>query len=229
MWLLDFLVSVYQSVLDWFSDRYWYMRNLVLAVPAYVQSLINLIKYYYGLALQGIDNLIKGFYYTYIAPIIDGLRNELATAFIQLGELYAQVIAIRDNILSIAKALIDNALQWLKDRYDTWIGFIQAKLEDVRQNFIPYALGILLALFPFIGWIQQAAKLINPDNIAKLYAEFQALKNNLTVFISNPLGFILGLIEQVFLDFVKFAIGYALGSVNTNLPPKPNWNNYKRQ
>jgi murein DD-endopeptidase MepM/ murein hydrolase activator NlpD len=48
-------------------------------------------------------------------------------------------------------------------------------------------------------------------------------RSNLVTFLRDPLGFILTLIFDHLLIMLEWALAYAIGTVNEDLPPRPDW------
>lgn len=223
MWLLDFLLTAYRAVLDWFSEKYWYYVGLVKAIPATIAAIGNNILYYYNQAKAAIGTLINSFYNSTIKPIILSIQDKIAEAYGLAYNAYNKannfLVDLTSKLNALKQVIFDAVHSW----YDSLIENLQNKINKILTQDIPRLIGNINTLLPFQAWLASAASALNIDNIKKAINDFNAIKDNLIVFMSNPLGFILGLFWQYALMFLSYVIGYALGSTQTDLPPIPNW------
>jgi len=63
----------------------------------------------------------------------------------------------------------------------------------------------------------------SPDFLSKIKTLLDTGFNNLSTFISDPVGFAVASIFPIFVDIFCYAIGYGLGTINETLPPIPAW------
>jgi len=109
------------------------------------------------------------------------------------------VIAKINEVRSLAEDWVQGALKTAAK----WL----AELEYRLQKVVKLAVQELRALFiPWLGEIQQL---------------LDYWKGILSLFIANPLGFILGIIQDVFLEWASYLVAYGLGTIKYTLPPMP--------
>lgn len=229
MWLLNFLLQVYNYVIDWFSSNYVRWRNDINGLPQTLLNIGKTIRDYYNLAVQAISPYVTSFYNLYVAPAFSLLEGLINNATILANQAYGYIAGIA-NIISNAIANLRNELiGYFRGIYDSVIAGLHNLVNWIVNTEIPRLSGYINTLLPFQSWISQAANLLDISKLRKLMQNFDKIIDTTLLFVSNPLGFILGLFWQYAIMFLAFVIGYALGAVNEDLPSIPNWNNIARK
>jgi murein DD-endopeptidase MepM/ murein hydrolase activator NlpD len=67
------------------------------------------------------------------------------------------------------------------------------------------------------------ADIFSVDNYNKLKTFLTSFYESMLIFFQDPLGFILSVIWGNFVNYACWAVAYALGSIETQLPPIPSW------
>ncbi|MEW5992944.1 MAG: M23 family metallopeptidase [Candidatus Zixiibacteriota bacterium] len=221
MWLLEWLVARWLSVYDWFGDAYWTYRGRVASLPATLYAIGLQIQSVYTTMLGAIWGRISEFYNAHILPYLRLLDSGIAQVRAGIGDLWnkinAQVIDYYDRLLVWRNRII----AWVKDTYDHIITGLRLIVEHITNQVIPTLLVKLDHLFAFSPWLQSIRELLTPDWLRNFLVAWNKTKQTMTLIADNPAGYILGILEQYLLPFLAYALGYALGSTQYDLPPKP--------
>lgn len=97
----------------------------------------------------------------------------------------------------LVQALTKVTVKWLHELEDKLQKIIKLAVQELRNLFIPW--------------------------LAELQAIIDYWKYFLNLFMANPLGFILGIIQSVFLEWFSFLVAYGMGTLIYSLPPFPNF------
>jgi murein DD-endopeptidase MepM/ murein hydrolase activator NlpD len=157
------------------------------------------------------------------------------------GWITTQVKAIWNGILAAlstaenwAAAVINTAITWTSTQINNAIAWAEAQLIQLDATLTAWATNLVNAarqeaqnlfapLLPLIYSVAQLLALANPVNFSNLVTFSQGVYSSLLTFFDDPVGFILSLIWPQIIEFVSFALAYALGATGTTLPPVPQW------
>jgi len=219
MWLLDFLVDNYYKVTDWFGSNYSYLRNGIANLPTTIGNLYNTVVTYYYNAIAAANTAINNFYYSSIVPLWNNIQYNINNALSIANSAYNNLSGF---IASLPGRFYDWYQQTIANVRSIYDGVI-AGIIGILTNYINPLLAKMNALFPFQTWLSTAASALNVQNLQNLVNEYNALKGTLIAFISNPVGFIIGVIQGDLIKLVSFLIAYGFGTMKYNLPPMPIW------
>ncbi len=229
MWLVDFLISVYKAVYDWFAPTYWVIKQYLNALPDLVANVIKMILRYYDLAVNYVSNAIVAYVNKYVDPVLDDIRVWLVglqTTVTNITNAIGTVTSyVNQRITEIKNAII----AWATAKYDALISDIKELVNDILYTRIPALIANINSLLPFQTWLSNAASQLHINDIVNMLNSWNSTKSTILLFFANPLGFILGLFWQFALTFLAFVIGYAMGTTKYNLPVIPNWNNLTKR
>jgi hypothetical protein len=223
MWLLEWLLNRARTVIDWFGDSYYYARNLIYSIPQTIDNVYKYIVVTYNNLVSYISNSLIYFYNANIKPVFTDLYNLWVQIKSRLENLYNQFIAFVNDILSRLYKLWVDILQYVRDRYDSFIDNLRIKIDYVYSRLIPDIISKIDAILPFRSWLESITPLLSLDTLKNILKHYQTTANMVTTVVSNPLGFILGLLWQEGIKFFSYFLAYSLGTVKYNLPAPPNW------
>jgi murein DD-endopeptidase MepM/ murein hydrolase activator NlpD len=218
-WLWDRAGRVY-NVIDWIYGRIvdaawnaltWAINEGTKAYNRAVTYVIGRVDYVFDVAwdwilwLQGVvDGWVRAarsyaldLYYTALV-VIENAKNYVKS---YASNLVDDVRSLATDLYYAALITIENAKNWV--------------LSEVRMMIAPIFgnTDLLSGLLQFFG-LPSVFDLLN-----MLYS----FQGSLIAFFQNPLGFVYGVIRGTFITFLSYAIGYALGTVQADLPYWPSW------
>ena len=221
--MLNWLLTQAQKVYLWFSDSFWTWTNILINFWSY---LINTIS-------EKLSPL-----WSYVSGILTTVWNWIGQ---KASEIYNTVNGWINNVRSYAAYLSGNLGSWINDQisiirnwFDGLIASVKtqfnAALETARNTF-NYLIQPLIAGLNTVTNSYNVLK-STLENLVTAFNAAQSTNNNRVVdqniatvatFISNPLGFIVGVLWDNFLNLLGYALAYGLGTVNATLPPKPDF------
>jgi murein DD-endopeptidase MepM/ murein hydrolase activator NlpD len=220
---LAWLFQQIDKVLLWFGNGFWSLYTAAASAynwaKDFAQNAYNQAVIYVIIAenyLQTVISAAKQYAVNFATDLYHEAINfanwvyDHARTLIQQAQDYA--VSVATGLYNAAVKLINNGLAAL----ETWAkDFIKAAVKVVQDLFSP-----LLALAPVVKSVLQ---LVDPKIIPQLLSLAQAFYSQIVLFFSDPLGFIFGVMWGNFVQFLCFALGYGLGSVDAQLPPIPVW------
>lgn len=147
--------------------------------------------------------------YAWVKPYIESRINTL-TGWIDnfIDATIKPLYALYDTIKSWVLVQIDKAMAW-----------INPLVESVRQSLMQ----LINPFLPLLTPIKTLTEIFSPQNRAIFLDMVGSLYATMKLFVSNPLGFIFGIMWGSFVNFLCFALAYALGTTKYTLPPLPVW------
>lgn len=219
----DWLVKQAQKVYDWFSGSYWSLvdrlKNLYSIVSSKVLSEIGPIK----------------------QAIINWVLSQLATLNTLINQVKGFAKDLFDTVLTKAKAWWQDALEtaynyylkvkaevkgWLDQGISLVKGLIDALEAEVKKN-LAKILADQKPFFDKLNSIYQGTvavlSLLYPGNLSKLAFLISQGFQLIALMVSNPIGFIFGILRSRFVEFFCWVIATALGTEKAELPPAPDF------
>lgn len=225
MWLLDWLSSKWNELNDWFSYSYWNVRNFINSIPGYINALYSSINASYNNAVSQITASIQNFYNRYIAPAVNYLQQQINEHGGIIGYLQSIVNNFIASVNNTITNVFNNVVAWAMGKYDAWIASIAANLNAFIATHLPEILAFLDFKRKYDAWLSDVMTKITGFDLSQLMQHYNNTKGAVTMFASNPLGFILDLLWTQGITFICYLLGYGLGSTIYQLPAKPNWSN----
>jgi hypothetical protein len=220
---LNWLWSLIVQVTAWFGTQFWGLYNGAAnawtwawgqANAAYVNAKNWVIAQGYVLSTDW-NNLIS-WANTQFTNIVNALNTGFANASnwaaTQINLVYTWVVT---QINSVVSGIETWAAGLVKDARADLTGLIQAGKTDLTNLFGP--------LLPLVKNVSNLVALSEPTLFNNIVTFFKGGLSSLITFINDPVEFILSLIWIQFIQFLSYALGYAMGSTQTPLPPVPPW------
>lgn len=220
---LNWLWGLVDQVIAWFGTQFWALYNGAAnawtwawgeANAAYVNAKNWVIAQGYVLSTDWY-NLIS-WANTQFTNIVKALNTGFANAtnwtVTQINLVYAWVVT---QINSMVSGIETWAAGLVKDAKADLTGLIQAGKTDLINLFSP--------LLPLVKNSSNLVALSEPTLFNNIVTFFKGGLSSLVTFVNDPVGFILSLIWAQFIQFLSYAVAYALGTTETPLPPTPPW------
>lgn len=220
---LSWLFGVAGSVYDWFGTEYWTLRNGAAnawnwAVSNAQAALNSAVNYAYAKFQQAEYD-------------ISGLFGWVQSQLNNIGQSLAPVIAsIETTVTNWFDARLQDVWSFAQSVQLQAQGLVNGLRLDITtwvNGLVPGIISTVSSIFEWVNVIRSNIEaLINvftPDNMQKILKVFGEWWNALTLFLDNPVVFILDLIEPVILDFLSFVIAWALGTTENELPKDATW------
>lgn len=220
---LAWLYTQYNKAYDWFGSGYWTLKNAAAnawnwAVDQARAALSASITYAYNLFNSAAANLVL--WVNWLSQKIASVRDGLVEDILALFEWVEYKLSSIDAIIRQA---VENAIS-------ISVGFISGILDDLRsaiQAGINWVVGWVTDTFSWMLSLRD--RLINlvtalPASKLGLLLEFIGKWSNAVItFFTNPLVFILDVIQETFLSFLGYILAWSLGTTKYDLPKSPPW------
>lgn len=222
---LNWLWGSITKVLAWFGSAFWTLYNgasnaLKWAID-FSTSAFNAAKAWVLEKAYAISTDVVNFVNNLSARIVATLNYAGTVATNAYNDALAWVNRQSYAVVSFVNGLIAGTKSWATLQMQSIIVGVtnvlsQAKTE-LHSIFDP-----LLVLKPGASLL---ADLVSPDTYTKLKSILTDMFSTLHTLVSDPLGFLTGMLFPIFAEVFCFAIGYGLGAVESQLPPLPAWGN----
>lgn len=220
---LAWVFSQASKVYDWFGNAYYALKNAAVnawnwAVDRAHEAFLDAIDWAWAQVqatkvhllglLAGLQQLIS--------DVRNGLVEDLTSIldwvewkFMTLGDFASGLI---NQALDGVYALLANVQAWVESRLDQGLEWVRttlfstfAWLLDIRERILD-----LISVF-------------TKDRLQALITFLTSGLGALTAFISNPVTFILDIIQDQILGFLAYVLAWSLGTTNNELPRTPPW------
>lgn len=225
MWVLTWIQQRILLFQDWFSNSYNYWSSYIRGIPNIVQVLVNAIFAYANNAYEKAKDFTQDFYFRYIKPYIDYVAGLINDVRLFGYMIYGSLLALRDIVPKLIQDAYYMTLGAIHAIYDYVIQVIRDNISYVINQLLPSIVSRLNTLLPFQAWLSEAARLLNISAIQQLFIDYSNTKNTLIALVSNPFGFIAGVLWEKLISFLCYLIAYSFGTSKYNLPTIPDWRN----
>lgn len=220
---LSWLFGRIAKVLDWFGIDYYALANgarnawnwaVTLSRNAYndavdwawqkieiARLLMNTAIFIAKFELQLIIYQVKN-------EVINLLNSAIAGVFGAIEVAKAIALALYNTAIAVARELTAK---------------VDAKLTSYIQTLISMVTDLFSPLLVLKDSVSNILAISKGNVFVNLIMLATILYNTLTMFIGNPVGFILGVIQPKFITFFCYVTAYALGTTKYVLPVMPSW------
>jgi murein DD-endopeptidase MepM/ murein hydrolase activator NlpD len=227
MWLLDWLNDRWSKVTAWFGSFFWTAWDRLKNFWGYLNSIKRSA---YDWAVNTLVPKINAALVT-ARSYADGLiSNTRSWVWSRVSSIYT---FIHDRVAEL-RSKINTGVNWAvgkaQDLFDTARGeylSIRADILAAARNLINSRLNPFGWVLNYKSFIEDLAKIFNPDNRKKIIPLLGEWFDTLAAFAGNPFGFMIGLIEPVFVDLLAWTLAYALGAEDAELPSPPSWSDLR--
>ena len=225
MWLLNYLLGISSRVITLFSSYYFrvidaarfafsravdqankalskaksFALDLWRNVRAYARSLVNAAKAVAVILFNSAKSFAVGLFNTVKA---------FATVLFNVAKSFAV------GLFNAAKVFILTNVAALK-------AFLTVLIDAAIRNLF----GLISSWPPLEPFVKRLKVFFSEENLKKLEVSLKEDFDTLHLFVSNPVGFLVAFWRTFMLTFLDFALGYALGTTNRELPPWPSFGN----
>jgi len=221
--ILSFLVDKYNRVFEWFG--WLYDKGRDAALYAYTWAVTEAARFF-TYARQWASALFDQAK-AYVIENVNWLWSKITEYYsFAISYIVNQIAAVRAFFTPIIDALkysilsvISSISGWVVEQIDKVKAFLIPIIEAVEQKII----NLIAPILPLFNPLKQLNDIFTPEGKAKILDFFERLYGFLVLFVSDPIGFILGVIWGNFVSYLCFAIAYAMGTVTHDLPPLPVW------
>ncbi len=222
---LTWLWEGIKNVIAWFGDRFSEFLDTVSNFWTYLSnittSLWNSVVAWVQTASDNIAAWVNG--------LIAGVNQAITDVYTWIG---TAIKNSQDFIAGVINGAIEGVKTWVTGLWTGLSSWFTQAIADVKAWFTGVADGIAAALNGLgdevnkrIPFIDSLMTLLSGGYWDILKNLITGLYNNLSAFAKDPIGFLLGVLWNVFLQFLEYLLGYALGAVDSQLPPLPVWGN----
>lgn len=223
MWIVNYLLRNASRVISVVSTYYnriinsarfalsWAVREANKALgraKAFALSLIASVRSYALSLWQNVRSFAIGLWNDAKSKAISLFNIAKAVASLALSVLRAYLLGQLASLRAFAVRLVDQAKATLRL-------FVDARILD--------RIGGLFDLIPLVRFIKDLRTLLSAENFRRLTdlltRDFQVI----SLIVSNPVGYLVAFWRTFMLTFLNFALGYALGTTNRDLPPWPSF------
>jgi hypothetical protein len=221
--ILLFLTYWAVRVVEWFGQLYDRARGIIIQFDGYLQYAASIaIGQVLGYVTGLVNNITSGVmgwilqYYNIAVSIISSVRDWLLSV----------IYAARDAVYSFAYSVRDYAVYL----YNQAVGYASA-IYGWAESFVNGAVNGVLAYFSnSLYWLYAIRDAIlnilsffSFDKLSKLVDLLGRMFPTLLLFINDPLGFMLDLLQTKFISFLCYVLAHGLGTTVYTLPTKPPW------
>lgn len=220
---LSWLWAQAGKVFYWFGDNFYYLLNFIFSLP--------------GLIVATANNLIQS-----ALANVQGLLNYLYTLVIAAYQLASSVVSgIVDYVnrkIQETLVFIQGLKQSILDVVTGWIAVVRTGINQfvliVRDGLLAIIQGISGELRNWVtfsfGWIinlrdriLSLLSLLTPQRINAIINFVTTWLQTVIAFFTNPLIFILDIIQPKIISFVCYVIAWGLGTTKYELPKSQSW------
>jgi hypothetical protein len=222
--LLAFLLSAAASIYQWFSQDFpLYLERVVNFWQHLAQKAADTILVAWRTA-QALFNTARAIALALFDQALAQVSNALNTAW-QWVQTYFNIArsfatALYNGLVGFVQARITAISEWLQAQVSGAIGLAQSLFNSVLR----VAQSLVAPFIPFLSLLTQLQTLFTADNLNKLTQLLGSLFSGLVLFLSNPGGFIFGVLWPRFTDLLSYAIAHGLGATQAIIPDPPDWN-----
>ena len=208
IWFGDGFHSLYTAALNAWEWAYDLANEAYVKARQYAYELFQLAGTVAGITVEWVlqkirdarDGLIEDILaiYDWVQYQIDNLRNiyvDFVTGLV--NGVKGLIVAARD----FTRTLVTNALNYLRDWVNTLFGWVL----NLKDRII------------------QLLSLLTTQRINAIIAFLTNWLNTVITFFQNPLGFILDVIQAVFVSFLCYVLAWSLGTTKYELPKQAPW------
>jgi len=160
---------------------------------------------------------------TWIDSVRDTLTALIAAARAYTLSLYNTAVAYVNTKIAAIPGAVNTAITAVK----AWVINLIDGAEAAIRTWVLAIVGVINAaltqlqgFLPLLGNLQT---LLTPARFGRLADLLNRIYFIMAAFVTNPLGFIYSLLRSTFQSFLCFALAYGLGTVESELPPWPQW------
>jgi hypothetical protein len=218
-WLWDRATAVY----EWFGDSFdWFLNNVYHTFSWAVEQASYAYNNAIAWAAQAILD-VKAYAYAIYHTLELNINERFGWFSDWVNQLILDVRAYAYAIYHTLELNINVWLASLKSWTDQALldlrGWAYAIVHTLELNILTL-FNPLLILVPLLELIKD---IFSQDNYNKLKTLLTSYYQSLVIFFRDPLGFILSVIWGSFVNYACWALAYALGAVDAQLPPIPAW------
>lgn len=218
-WLWEQAVKVYH----WFGSQYWSSVSVIINISSVISGWAT---WAYNAAVSYAINVINTTYnhlQAWVQAALNWVESKASQAYDLAVWAYNQIKTVYSTIVDyiadqIARVIL-SIRSWVVDQVNRLLSLLQS-LKLWVDNYVSNLMG---------SWLLYKQRLIDlanfftPDRLRLWVQQQQDQTRKVTLFFSNPLGFMLGYLLDIFIDILCYQLASALGTIKYSLPPRPAW------
>lgn len=221
MWLLSWLLGQVSKLFTVFGSLY--NPIITAAIKAYgwaVSKASNALSAARSYAL-GITNSNKNRFtqlFNTAVSITSAVNTLMITKYNQNRTLiFLKTAVLKLDIKNRVSDAITTVKSWVTGFIADPIGWIQDNISAI-MGVVKWVTGHMMLL---AASIVKYAPLYWADNTTDIIAFLQQKKDILLTFLSDPIGYVIAVIDGYILVMLEWLVAYALGTVEASMPNKP--------
>lgn len=220
---LSWVFAQAAKVYDWFGNTYYTLKNAAVnawdwAVSKAQDAYNDAVAYIIGIK-QNIYSTIQSNLDWLVSKINDlrsGVIDDLLALYDWLDVKFGQVKGLVTEYVNDALSSLDGLLTSIQNTINALLtnglNWLWQKVTDT-YNWVLVIKSQVLNLLT----------VVNPAKLQALYLFINTWLNTLTLFFSNPLIFVLDLMQAKFTSFLCYVLAWSLGTTKYELPSKAPW------
>lgn len=225
MWLLNYLLSISSRVITLFGT--WYFRVIDAARFAFAWAVAQASKALKSARSFALDLWVN--VRAFARSLVDAAK---AIAVILFNAAKGFAVGLFNSVKAFATVLFNVAKSFAVGLFNSAKAFVVSQILAAKaflKVLIDAAVRNLLRLmddWPLLSpFVKRLRTFFSEENLKKLEVSLREDFDTLHLFVSNPVGFLVAFWRTFMLTFLDFALGYALGTTNRDLPPWPSFGN----
>jgi hypothetical protein len=107
--------------------------------------------------------------------------------------------------------------------YQKLVATVKKDLTGLVTDLEKRLTNLFSPLLAFLPWLKLAQPMLPGTVLTNLRDVATRMYEQLNLFITDPVGYILSGLWNTFVHYLCYALAYALGTVTDTLPPVPKW------
>jgi len=227
--LLAWLWEQASKVYLWFSDKFWtwwsYLNNFTYYLTSTLNSAINYASDVVIRTANTIYNVVSSWITSVYNTVSEWINTVYNTVSSWITSVYSTVSGWINTVYQFINASITGAYDFVLWWIDELKGWTQRYVDVVVSGLV----SLIAPILNVISFIINLINFFSSDVLTKLEQYVNRVHNIIILFVDDPVGFIVGLLTDVFVSFLCYRIAKALGTVKYDLPPEPTWSIFQSQ
>ena len=225
MWLLNYLLGISSRVITLFSSYYFRVINAARFAFTWAVDQANKALGRAKTFALGLIASVRSYAFSLwqnVRNFAIGLWNDAKRRAI---DLFNAVRAFATVLFSVTKSfavgLFNSAKAFVVSQVLAAKALLKILIDAAVRNLLR-----LIDDWPLLSpFVKRLRNFFSEENLKKLEVALREDFDTLHLFVSNPVGFLVAFWRTFMLTFLDFALGYALGTTNRELPPWPSFGN----
>jgi len=146
------------------------------------------------------------------------------------GNIFKQIQVwfgqVKTKVLEWIAEKTQEVQEWASRTFSPLIDKLSGKLKEFKDRITGKVLSnydMIRRLSKYNDLLDSLSSLTSPTTLTQINDFFRSFYWSVVSFFQNPIGFLASIWQAYLLEFLGFALAYALGTEEATLPPWPNW------